>query len=362
MKKIKVFQIIPKFVTAGAETMCENLSEELIKLNVDLTIISLYKFKSDITKRLEDNNIKIIYLDKKRGLDLSIIFKIKKIIDKLKPDIIHTHLYVLEYVVPAVILSKYKKIKIVHTIHNIASMEAPKRLQFFQRIFFKKKMVYPVAISEKVNSSIRELYGIKYAITIYNGVNLAKCKIKKSFESCHKIVHIGRFENQKNHIFLINLFKNKKIYENFELYLVGDGSLKQNIEEMIKTYNLEEKIHLVGNLPDCYEMLYNSDIFILPSKWEGMPMTIVEAMGTGIPIVASPVGGIPDMIKNGENGFLCNTIDEYEKILIKLKNDENLRKKISKNEIKSSENFSSKKMAQKYYEYYLKGEMTKCLK
>ena len=138
--------------------------------------------------------------------------------------------------------------------------------------------------------------------------------------------------------------------------------MKQNIEEMIKTYNLEEKIHLVGNLPDCYEMLYNSDIFILPSKWEGMPMTIVEAMGTGIPIVASPVGGIPDMIKNGENGFLCNTIDEYEKILIKLKNDENLRKKISKNEIKSSENFSSKKMAQKYYEYYLKGEMTKCLK
>ena len=122
---MKIIQIMPDFGLAGAETMVENLASGLVAEGHDVLIISLYDLHTAITERLENKGIKIEYLGKKRGFDPSVILKMRKIIKKYQPDVIHTHRYVLPYVFLA---SMGLKIKRVHTVHNVAQKEQTKLL------------------------------------------------------------------------------------------------------------------------------------------------------------------------------------------------------------------------------------------
>ena len=122
MDKVRILQVMPEFGLAGAEIMCETLCYQLQdsgKYNV--VVVSLFDFHSPITERMEDRGIKILYLGKKQGLDLSVIQKLYRVMKDYSIDIVHTHRYVMQYVIPAAILARVK-IRI-HTVHNIASKE-----------------------------------------------------------------------------------------------------------------------------------------------------------------------------------------------------------------------------------------------
>ena len=124
---MKILQVIPYFCFGGAETMCENLTYALSNLGHEVTVVSLYQERTPISQRMEDAGVKILYLDKKLGLDLSMIHKLVKIMKQEKPDVVHTHLDVIKYAVAAAKLSGVKRC--VHTVHNVAHEEAEGRLQ-----------------------------------------------------------------------------------------------------------------------------------------------------------------------------------------------------------------------------------------
>lgn len=357
MKKIKVVQVMPKFELAGAQTMLENLVNKLDKKRFEIYIISLYNYKSAITDRLEKNNYKIYYLNKKKGIDLSIYKKLINIFKEINPDVIHTHGYVLKYVMPAKIFLGLN-CKIVHTIHNIATKEVPKMQRIFQRIYFKHFNVIPVAISDKIQSTILEEYRLdrKDVPVIVNGIDLEKCKEKTDYGDVKRLLNIGRLAEQKNQLLLIDVFYEIcRFYDDIKLYIIGEGELKQQLVDKINVLNLSDRVILLGGKSECYDDLKESDIFILTSKWEGFPMTIIEAMGTGIPILSTDVGGISDIIESGKNGVLCdiNKEDIVEK-LKELINNEELREKIASQEKVSALDYSSETMARKYSEIYIK--------
>lgn len=349
---MKILQIVPDLNLAGAQTMCENLVMELKKNADDIVeIISFYNDKTPITQRLELTGIKIYYLDKKSGFDFKLIKKIRKIISEFNPDVIHTHRYVLEYVIPAVFMKK--KIKIIHTVHNVAEKEVSKGLQLFQKWLFKSGRVRPVAISDIVKESIERLYKIKNVPVVYNGIDLNNCIKKDTYTNSLCILHIGRFSDQKNHLGIISIFE--KCYtknKNLKLILVGDGEKKNDIENLVKNKQFKDNVIFKGNLSSCYDILNKTDIFILPSKWEGMPMTLIEAMGTGNVCVAYPVGGIPDMIDNEINGFLPENEEKFANVILKLCENEKLKSQIGKNAIVKSNRFSSNNMKNDYYSLY----------
>ena len=140
-----------------------------------------------------------------------------------------------------------------------------------------------------------------------------------------------------------------------KLYLYGQGELEASIRELVKSLHMEENICFCGLTDDIYSIMEKCDIFVLPSVYEGMPMTLIEAMGTGMPILASNVGGIPDMIENEKSGLLCEpTVDGVVKGLERLIESEEERKRYGENAIISSEKFSAEKMAKDYYEIYLR--------
>ena len=335
---MKIIQIIPLLDLAGAETMCENLTNSLIKLGHEVTVISLYDYHSIMTERMEKNGIKIIYLNKKSGLDLSLIFKLVKIFKEYKPDVVHSHLYAAKYAHVAASICGIKAK--IYTIHNIA------------------RNVVPVSLTEEIQKSVADEYNIDFKNTpvVFNGVSMEKCHKKNDYSGNSRILHIGRFSKQKNHEVLVKAFSRVvNSGSDVSLYLYGQGELEEAIKELVKNLNMDQNIFFCGLTDDVYSVMESSDIFVLPSLFEGMPMTLIEAMGTGMPILASNVGGIPDMIENEKSGLLCEpTVDGVAAGLERLISSADDRKLYGQNAVISSEKFSADKMAKDYCEIYLK--------
>jgi len=355
---MKIIQIMPQFGLAGAETMCENLSYELKKSGHNVIVLSMYDYQSPITERLEKEGIDVRYLGKKLGLDLSIIGKMIKIFKAEKPDVIHTHLYVMKYAIPAAIIAGVKKR--VHTVHNIAVKENDYIARKINNIFYKMFRVIPVALSDLIRDSIVEEYRIKKERipVVYNGVNLSKCipKNEYSFEGNFIILHIGRFSNQKNHMRLVEgfyLFHQR--YPNTELWLIGDGENKVKVEDYLKENGLVGSVKFLGLQKNVFEYLRKADIFTLPSDYEGFPMTLIEAMGTGLPIVATNVGGVPDMLNNESAMLIKKDVNELANAFEQYYNNEELRKKHGVNVLQQSRKFSAEMMAMNYCNIYESG-------
>lgn len=352
-------QIIPNLGLGGAEIMVENLSLALVENGFDVSVVSLYNDNSAITERLEKQNIPVFYLGKKKGIDFKIIFRLYKLYKKKKPDVIHTHLAVMPYAIPGAI---YAKVPVkVHTIHNIAKKELTRVNRKISFLFYKYFKVVPVSISPLVRKSVVEEYGLSGSLLpmIFNGIDPKRCIQKSDYHERNNVInilHIGRFSEQKNHLGLIESFK--LVHENAPntvLKLIGFGELEKVIKEKVRELKLDDCVEFLGLKSNVYPYLNEADIFVLPSLWEGMPITLIEAMITGLPIVATNVGGIPDMIEDKTTGFIVNGENEQiADVLLKLIRDKNLREIVGTAAKESSEQFSAQKMAEKYGEIYIK--------
>ena len=352
---MKIMQIMPDFGLAGAEIMCENLTLELIKAGHDVTVVSMYDYHSAITERLENAGIKVIYLNKELGLDFSMIPKMKKVFKEIKPDVIHSHRNCPQYAVPAAIMAGVKHR--VHTVHNVADKENGKLARIANKFFFKHCHMIPVALSERIRDTIVKEYqiGEKEIPVIFNGIDLSKSVIKNdySINGNFKILHIGRFSEQKNHIGLLKAFKlfhNK--HSDSELWLIGDGEKKLEIEKYVNENDLASSVKFLGLQNSVYGFLHDADIFTLPSNYEGIPMTLIEAMGTGLPIVATAVGGVPDMLDENSAILTANDIVEVADAFENYYLDNELRRIHGKKAQRRSEMFSSAATAEEYSHIY----------
>lgn len=353
---MRIMQIIPELKLAGAQIMMENLATQLACDGHDILIVSLYSIHTPISDRLEKKGIQIFYLDKRNGFDMNIITRIRSCIKSFKPDVIHTHSYVLKY---AFVASLGWNCKRIHTVHNLADKETTRSNLILEKILSRQGLIKQVAISPLIKKSIYEYYGVTESAIpmIYNGIALNRCQKKQSYSLVNDavtIIHIGRFEEQKNHSLIVKaaeILCSKYDAVTFELW--GEGVLKDEIRNQIENAGLTNSVILKGSTNEPYFELSRSDIFILPSKWEGMPITLIEAMGTGLPVVVTPVGGIPDMVEDKVSGLYCenNPLDlacKIEELIL----DENLRRELGIAAVEKSKEYSAKVMTNEYVKLY----------
>lgn len=353
---MKVIQVIPAFRLAGAEVMCENLCVALKNAGVDVIAVSLYSENTAITDRLDKKGVRIEYLDKKPGFDASVIIKLVHLFKKEKPDVVHTHIYASKYALPAAAIAGVKKK--IHTVHSMAQKEQGSLGKKVNTFLYRHCGVVPVALSSEVKKSIGEVYGLQESIipVVYNGIDLSKCIRKNDYEAngVFTIVHVGRFMKVKNHKTLIRAFARfaeKK--ESIRLQLLGEGELLDEMKDYAEKLKVADKVEFLGLQSNVYPYLNKADVFCLPSEYEGVPMTLIEAMGTGLPIVASNVGGIPDMLVNGENALLVEpNYVAVENAIEKLYNDVEFRIRLGNAAALRSEEFSAKVMASSYIKIY----------
>ena len=355
---MKIMQVIPVLDLAGAETMCQNLAIELHKMGHEVIVVSLYKKETVLTENLRNNSIPIVWMDKKNGLDLSCIFRLCKLFRRFKPDVVHSHIYAGKYAHIAAALAGVK-VK-VYTVHSVAQKEATASNKKMNMLLFKKLGVVPVALTQEVQKSIENVYNMDAdnVPVVWNGVPLEKCKPVQEYRThAAEIVHIGRFCEEKNHVNLIRGFvKAHEQFPGIRLKLYGDGPLRQEMEHLVSELKAEDYVHFMGLTNDVYSAMTVADVFILPSIYEGMPMTLIEAMATGLPIITTPVGGIVDMVTNGNeaifSGIDPESITESIGMLV---NNSELRQSLGQSALERAKQFSAKTMAEKYLGIYLKG-------
>jgi glycosyltransferase involved in cell wall biosynthesis len=205
---------------------------------------------------------------------------------------------------------------------------------------------------------------------IHNGIDIEpfyerseaeKDAIKREYELPFNkpiITSVANLRPPKGHEYLIQaLHELKRENPDFLTLLVGDGPLRGKLEELVRDLGLKEQVHFLGSRDreDIPEILAITDIFVLPSLWEGLPTAIIEAMAAGCPVVATAVAGTPEVVMDRETGFLVNSRDPeaLAQKIAKLLEDPQLRRKMGEAGVKRvEEHFTLEKMAQNYEALY----------
>ncbi len=281
-----------------------------------------------ITKHVKTGNLGF--------LNLLRICRIRKILDKLRPDIVIINLPSdLKVAGRAARKAGVKKI-----IYRRGSA-IPIKNTCLNRIIFRKYTDYILANSEETKKTILEnnpkLIDPKKIKIIYNGIDLkeypATMPTDRFDKASGKIIlgNLARFSFQKGHDKLIGvaeILKNKGL--DFHLYLAGDGELLENIQSMVSDKRLEDHVTFLGFTEDTVSFLNKIDILLMTSIWEGFGYAIAEAMACFKPVVGFDISSNPELIRNNTNGMLVEPFDinSFAERVIELSGNVSLRKEM----------------------------------
>jgi glycosyltransferase involved in cell wall biosynthesis len=196
---------------------------------------------------------------------------------------------------------------------------------------------------------------------IYNGIDIEEFKpvAVSTLQNDFRIICVSRITQRKGIKFLIEaVAKLSEKYPNVSLKIIGEGDEKKNLENFVMENKMEKFVKFLGLMPhnQLPKEYSNANVFVLPSLNEGMSNTMLEALASGLPIIATDTGGTKELLNDGENGFIIkmkNSADIVEKIEELLKNKE-LGQKMALESRKMAENFSWEKVASQYAEMYQK--------
>lgn len=322
--KIAVLATVTDF--GGAERVVLSLTEHIKNDQFDLVpiIFTVPNFTDNIFFKHLDragrkyykvyvNNHKIKYLN-----PVANIFETYRLLKKNRFDLIHTHGYRAD--VLGIFLARLLGLPAISTCHGFISNDL--HLTLYNRLdrFILRFASKIIAVSEAIKSSLIKS-GIKESSVtlIQNAVNgsysveafTRNRKAKREYcgmtEDDVVVGYVGRLSEEKGVGYLIEaiaLLDKSGIPA--KLLIIGDGPQRMELADRVKKANLEEKVIFTGFQNDVECWLPAMDVFTLPSLTEGTPMSLLEAMACGIPVVATAVGGVPQVIESGKNGILVS--------------------------------------------------------
>jgi len=311
---MRVLHILPNFGPAGAEQMAVNLMRTLNREQFEASAISFFNPSgTDQEKILSQSGIPVWYLGKRPGFDPRMFVRVARVLKRIRPHVVHTHRYVLRYALPPMLSGRVPAM--VHTVHNLAEKEVDWSGRLIHRMAFWQGVI-PVTIADDVDDSLRRFYKIDGFPLIPNGIpvddfrkpSIGRDRWRKEEGYAPTdvlFVCVARFKPQKNLALLVKAFAQGPALEpRAHLLVVGHGELRRDLERQIDALGLWEKAHVLGMRSDVPELLNAADVFVLSSDWEGNPLSVMEAMAAGTPVVSTAVGGVPELIEEGESGLL----------------------------------------------------------
>lgn len=350
---MKILELVPNLNIGGAQKVAVDISIELAKRGHKVFLVSLFAPKNNhLTDALQESNVQVLGLNKKPGPDFSMILKLFKILNKLNVDVIHTHTDALKYsLLPKLI---FRKIVGIHTIHTKPSFENRGVKKYISKIAYTLCNFTPVVIAKAMMDEFKSVHPKINAEYIINGIELPKVSakiIEKQKNKKPQFINVAGMRPAKNQKMLIDVFSQLCAhYPDVELIMVGDGPLLSNLKKITNTMKLSKNIRFLGYRKDVLNLLYNSHLFCLTSTREGVPLSVIEAMATGNVVIASNVGGIPDLIDNGISGILIepNNKSKMLRCMQKLVENSEYRLKLAEAGVFRSRQFSIVKTVDSY--------------
>lgn len=368
---MKVMHIISGGDSGGAKTHLFALLDQL-KLSCDVVVACFMKgvFYEEILQK----DIETVLFEQKNRFDLSVVSKIERFVSERKIEIIHVHGARANFI--AMFLKRRLQVPIVTTMHSDYLLDFD---SFFKKLVFTnlnkislRKLNYFIAVSDNFKDMLIERnFNPNRIYTVYNGMDYSSIPQnitskeefagKYNLDTSEDLIYVGiaaRFDKVKGlDVFIRGA---KKAYEknnNLRFLIAGEGAEEVNLKNLAKSLGMENIITFLGYVTDIYGFLNFIDINTLTSLNESFPYSMLEGAGMKKPMVASKVGGIPQLVREGITGYLFESEDyeEFSEKLIKISSDPSYVKSMGE-EIYSlaTKEFSSKKLSCDHIKIYEK--------
>lgn len=316
---MRIVELVPSLDVGGAERLAALLAEGLTTLGHEVTVVSMYAAAGSwIEAELRAAGIDLRFLDKKPGLDPRMIVRLRRVLRDLQPDVVHTHLHTLKYAWPA---AGFRGPRMVHTVHNLAEHEVEAHTRAVHHLAFRLGVI-PVAIGEAVAGSVGGVYGRRPRHVIPNGIRVSDFRSPAGTRERMRetlgaqlgfapeatlLLTAGRLNEQKNHAGLLKAFASP-VLSNAHLLIAGEGELLPALRARAVDLGVATRVHFLGVRRDVAALMAAADAFVLASNWEGNPLVVLEAMAAGLPVVATDVGCVSELV-SPETGRLVPRSD-----------------------------------------------------
>ncbi|EKD24173.1 MAG: hypothetical protein ACD_81C00089G0009 [uncultured bacterium] len=370
---MKILIVVTKGEMGGAQVFVATLAKMLYKKGHDVTVA--FGEGSYLENALEKSGIPVItfkWLKRSKNPFSNILFalELKRFLTLNRFDVVHVNSTNALFGAIGAKAARTKP-KTIFTVHGLSILDPNykasrliKKLYYF--IFkFLLHSIDNVAFVNKANLTYaQKIKLVKSGTVIYNGIDsenlhfLPRQNARSFFTNAlHVNLHdafilgsIGRLAYPKNYEFLINAFPNiLKEIPNAICIIIGEGPKRIIYEALIKKNNLTGKVFLAGEHADAYTLIKAFDVFTLPSEYEGMSMTLIEALFAEVPILASRVGGTPEVLENPRTYILNDPDDFITKLLALHMQKDHAYSEAQKNHRKQ---FDGKLMTEQYEKIY----------
>lgn len=363
---LRVAHVVLALDVGGLERNVINQVREGHGLGQSVSVVCLER-PGTLASQVETLGGHLVCLDKRPGIRLELIVKIWAVLRKIRPDIVHTHqIGTLIYAGPAAHGASVPLV--VHTEHGTENCAGRLRTRLLGRLAGRYAARF-YCLSEDMAAQVRanRIAPRPKVHVIHNGIDMARFRERHDPDSMRRsfgipfgapvVGTVGRLNEIKRQDLLIRAFAEvRRRVPDAHLLLVGDGPLIDDLRALAASLELSESVHFAGYRPHSAPYLQMMDIFALTSRSEGTPQAMLEALVTGLPVIASRVGGIPEVIEDGRTGLLFKPDDEAALAtgLVRLIADKDLARRLGeagRSRVEST--FDIRRMARDYHNHYL---------
>lgn len=326
MQSLRVCHLAMGDLWAGAEVQLAALVAELIK-QPDLRLAVVLFNEGKLACELRAVGVPVTVFPESEWGAMRIARALAEYCRSSRFDLLHTHKY-KDNLIGAWAAARCGIKHIVRTIHGLSEpfggVEALK-MRLYDRcddIAIRWKVDRLIAVSSQIEEVLAARYGRQRVVQIHNGIRLGTTVAGKAADAIRAdlglrstdrlIGTVGRLTAVKGHIhFLAMAERLAKVDSGLYFVVVGDGPLIDHLKGRAQDLGISDRVRFVGHRDDTFDFMRAMDIFVLPSLHEGIPMVILEAMALGRPVVASRVGGIPEVITDSVHGLLVPAGDSH---------------------------------------------------
>ena len=318
-KKPTVCHVLHTLSVGGAEVLAREFSRQG-KHDFKFVFACLDEMGS-MGKKLLTSNFKVISLQRKPGIDLGAAKRLKAYCKAQNVDVIHAHQYT-PFFYSSISRVLGNRLPVLFTEHGRTFPDYRRRKRVFANQFLFSKKDRVIAVGNQVKRALIENEGIaeQKIEVIYNGIDVQRfipnadvreqTRRNLGIQSDETVViHVARLDPLKDHLSAIRAFGLLNETPRVKLLIVGEGPERNNIQAEIEKLGLHARISMLGLRDDIPDLLNAADACLLTSRSEGIPLTLAEAMATQLPVVATKVGGVPEIVVDGESGILCEAGD-----------------------------------------------------
>lgn len=352
MGKIKVAIALPCFIVGGAQRMVYELVRSLDKDSFEVCVIC---YERSIAEHLEDElrseGVDVRHIGPFEKIRAGALRQMSSVLNDFSPDVVHAHLGGSQAVLPWCIVHR---VPVVVTLHTTMPKALHPLVEKTARFDSRGKLIKLVAVSAETRAQAIRHFGCnsERVLEVDNGINLDEYHPSR-LDGSTVFINVGTQNENKNQTMLLAAFKTVSCsHPNSRLILVGDGPEHENLLAAAKG---DSRIVMPGSVTDVAKWLSQANVYVQCSFREAMPMAVIEAIASGLPVITTNVGGVSDVVRNGREGLLIEPgskgalVDAMERFC-----DAGFRDKMASSSLLRSKCFSSNEMAKGYERIYLK--------